>query len=173
MQACATVLERALPMMIDKLTEHIDGRLALLGESQRVNLNVRAPKRSSVHDPPIARNIAGAGRPFPLARFLDEKEREDPTWKGARRSLAPTFGMQMQVLKKKKLRDDGVQPIFVEQNHRPQLLYVESDRELMEDAWEMMTAHREDLVSRSLAPAALPAPAAPAVPRVLAMLQGA
>ena len=46
----------------------------------------------------------------------------------------------------------------------------------MEEAWRMTTAHREELVSRSaasvVAPAALPAPAPPAVPRVLAMLQG-
>ena len=83
--------------------------------------------------------------------------------------------MTMQVLKKKKLREEGAEAIWVEQNHRAQLLYTENDRELMEDAWEMMAAHREDLVNRSaVAPvrAALPA-AAPAVPRVLAMLMRA
>ena len=45
----------------------------------------------------------------------------------------------------------------------------------MEEAWRMTTAHREELVRRSPAPVipvALPAPAPPAVPRVLAMLQG-
>ncbi len=81
--------------------------------------------------------------------------------------------MLVQVLKKKKLKDEGRPAVYVEQNARPQLLYTEDDRELMEEAWAMTAAHREDLVSRSPAPAALPAPAAPAVPRVLAMLQGA
>ena len=63
----------------------------------------------------------------------------------------------------------------LEHNQRPQLLYTEEDRELMEEAWAMTAAHREDLVSRSVVPvarAALPAPASPAVPRVLAMLRG-
>jgi hypothetical protein len=56
------------------------------------------------------------------------------------------------------------------------MLYRESDRKLMEEAWAMATAHREDLLNRSAsAPAlpapALPAPVPPAVPRVIAMLQ--
>jgi len=69
-----------------------------LGEDlQRVNLDFRAPKRASPHNPSIARNIAGSGRPFPVARCLDEEEREDPSWKSARRSFAPTFGMIAQV----------------------------------------------------------------------------
>ena len=55
-----------------------------------------------------------------------------------------------------------------EQNGRPQLLYTEQDREILEAAWEMSAAHLEDLMGR----AAAPAPAAE-VPRVLAMLQGA
>ena len=64
-----------------------------------MNLNVRAPKRPAPYDVPIARGIAGAGRPLPLAEFLDEKERLDPSWRATRRSFAPTFGMVMQVLK--------------------------------------------------------------------------
>ena len=76
------------------------------------NLNVRAPKRAAPQ-PPIARGISPGVRPFPVARFLDEKEREDPGWRGVRRSFAPTFGMQVQVLKKKKLKEEGVQPIIV------------------------------------------------------------
>ena len=52
----------------------------------------------------------------------------------------------------------------------PRLLYyTEADRPLMETAWEMTDAHREDLVSRRSGVPALPAP--PRVPRVLAMLQ--
>ena len=145
-RVCTDVVARALPVVVDRLTAHIDERLAHLESRQRVNLNVRAPKRSSPHNAPIARNIVG--RPFPLARFLDEKEREDATWQGARRSFAPAFGTVVQVLKKKRLREDGVQPIFVEQNHRAQLLYTEDDRELMEEAWLLTKAHREDLAGR-------------------------
>jgi hypothetical protein len=54
----------------------------------------------------------------------------------------------------------------VEQNHRAQLLYTLEDRDLMQSAWELTAAHREDLMSRSAA-VAVPPP----VPRVLAMLQ--
>ena len=114
----------------------------------RVNLNVRAPKRAAPHQPQITRDLAGTGRPFPVARFLDFKEREDPSWKCARRSFAPTFSMQVQVLKKKKLREEGKAAIYIEQNHRPQLLYTEEDRELMEEAWILTAAHREDLAGR-------------------------
>ena len=88
-------------------------------DRQRVNLNVRAPKRPAPHQPQIARDLAGVGRPFPVARFLDVKEREDPSWKCARRSFAPTFSMQVQVLKKKKLREEGKAAVYIEQNHRP------------------------------------------------------
>ena len=41
----------------------------------RVNLNVRAPKRAAPQRPPITRDLAGVGRLFPVARFLDAKER--------------------------------------------------------------------------------------------------
>ncbi len=153
----------------DEILERIQERLGR--DRQHVNLNVRAPKRAAPYDPPIARDIAGA-RPFPVAKFLDQKEREDPTWRESRRSFAPTFGMLVQVLKKKRLKEEGRPAVWVEQNQRPQILYTDDDRELMEQAWQMAAAHREDLVSRSPAAAALPAPVAPAVPRVLAMLQG-
>ena len=112
-----------------------------------MNLNVRAPKRAAPHQPQVAKDLAGA-RPFPVALFLDQKEREDPTWKCARRSFAPTFSMQVQVLKKKKLREEGKTALYIEQNHRPQLLYTEEDRELMEEAWQLTRAHREDLAGR-------------------------
>ena len=116
-------------------------------DRQRVNLNVRAPKRAAPHQPQVARDIAGA-RPFPLARFLDAKEREDPSWKCARRSFAPAFSMQVQILKKKKLREEGKAAVYIEQNHRPQILYTEEDRQLMEEAWQLTRAHREDLAGR-------------------------
>ena len=38
---------------------------------------------------------------------------------------------------------------YVEQHHRPQLLYTNEDRPLMEEAWEMSAAHREELAGRS------------------------
>ena len=38
-----------------------------------------------------------------IARFLDEKEREDPSWQAVRRSFAPTFGMQVQVLEEEEI----------------------------------------------------------------------
>ena len=125
-------------------------------DRQRVNLNVRAPKRSAPHQPQIARDLAGVGRPYPVAKFLDSKEREDPSWKIARRSFAPAFSMQVQVLKKKKLKEEGRAAMYIEQNHRPQLLYTEEDRGLMEEAWELTTAHREDLAGRTGNPQAAP-----------------
>jgi len=170
MMRMMSTMERRLAAQ-DEVLERIQERLGR--DRQHVNLNVRAPKRPLPRDPPIASDITGAGQPFPVAKYLDQKEREDPTWRETRRSFAPTFGMLVQVLKKNKLKAEGRPPVWVEQNQRAQILYTEEDRELMEQAWQMTAAHREDLVSRSPAAAALPAPvAAPAVPRVLAMLQG-
>ena len=57
--------------------------------------------------------------------------------------------MLVQVLKKKKLKEEGGSAVYVEQSHRPQLLYTTEDLEIMETAWELTTAHREDLVVRS------------------------
>ena len=138
----------------EKLLASIHERLEQ--DRQRVNLNVRSPKRGSPYQPPIARSLAGAGQPYPVARFLDAKEREDSSWKGVRRSFAPAFSMLVQVLKKKKLKEEGGSAVYVEQNHRPQLLYTEEDRGLMEEAWELTTAHREDLAGRTGNPQAAP-----------------
>ena len=140
-----TTVERRLTAQ-DEILARIQERLDR--DRQRVNLNVRAPKRAAPHQPQIARDLGVVGRPFPVARFLDEKEREDPTWQGARRSFGPAFGTIVQVLKKKKLREDGAQPIFVEQNRRAQILYTEDDRELMEEAWLLTKAPCEDLAGR-------------------------
>ena len=146
------LVAQVLSNMNERLTKQ-EQMLARIHESlehdrQRVNLNVRAPKRAAPYQPQITRDLAGVGRPLPVARFLDFKEREDPSWKSARRSFAPAFGMTVQVLKKKKLREEGKVAIYIEQNHRPQLLYTEEDRELMEEAWRLTTAHREDLAGR-------------------------
>ena len=151
-RACTEAIAKAVPGIIERLSAHIDERMAQ--DRQRVNLNVRAPKRDVPHQPQIARSLAGVGRPFPVAKFLDSKEREDPSWKCARRSFAPAFSMQVQVLKKKKLKEEGAAAVYIEQNHRPQLLYTEEDRGLMEEAWELTTAHREDLAGRRAEPPA-------------------
>ena len=89
-RACTEAIANAVPGIIERLSAHIDERLAQ--DRQRVNLNVRAPKRCLPRDPPITRDIAGVGRPLPVAKFLDAKEREDPTWRESRRSFAPTLG---------------------------------------------------------------------------------
>ena len=141
-------LVQVLSNMHERLTKqeqmltHIHERLGQ--DRQRVNLNVRAPKRTMPHQPPIARDI-GDERPFPISKFLDEKERQDPSWKHARRSFAPSFGMVAQVLKKNMLRSGGKPAIYVEQNSRPQLLYTDEDRGLLEETWTLTKAHREDL----------------------------
>ena len=155
-----------------------DQLLARIHESlehdrQRVNLNVRAPKRVGAFNPPIAMDLSEVGRSFPVAKFLDMKEREDPSWKCARRSFAPTFGMQVQVLKKRQLREQGKAAVFVEQNHRPQLHYTEEDKPLMEEAWEFTKAHREDLAGLAANPQDIPAlvDRRPCRPRVIDLLQ--
>ena len=77
--------------------------------------------------------------------------------------------MLTQVLKKKKFRYEGWQGMYVEQNHRAQILYAEEDRALMEQAWELTTAHREDLAGRRAEPPA----AVHDRPSVIALLQRA
>ena len=130
----------------EKLLATIHERLEQ--DRQRVNFNVRSPKRASPYQPPIARSLAGAGQPYPVAQFLDAKEREDPSWKGIRRSFAPAFSMMVQVLKMRRLKEEGKAAMYIEQNHRPQMLYTTEDRETMEAAWDLTTAHREDLALR-------------------------
>ena len=139
-------------------------------DRQRVKLNVHATKRPAPHRPQIPRDLAGVGRPYPVAKFIDSKNREDPSWKIARRSFAPAFSMQVQVLKKKKLKEEGRAAVYIEQNHRPQLLYTEEDRGLMEEAWELTTAHRDDLAGRPGNPQA--APMLQDRPSVMDMLRG-
>ena len=100
-------------------------------------------------------------------------ERRHPEWKDTRKSFAPTFGMMALLLKKRKLKEDGEQALFVEQNYRlageggssghfvslgaffpqhcwykplmcqlpqehgrPQLLYTEHDRPILDEAWQ-------------------------------------
>ena len=77
--------------------------------------------------------------------------------------------MLMQVLKKKRLAEEGVRPTYVEQNHRAQLLYTDEDRALMEEAWGLTTAYREELCGQ-LAPRR---PARTERPNVLELLRRA
>ena len=77
--------------------------------------------------------------------------------------------MQVQILKKKKLREEGKAAVYVEQNHRPQILYTEDDREIMEYAWELTAAHREDLAGQQGFAPVLPDQASR--PSVMDMLQ--
>ena len=172
-RACTQALAIVIPNVIDEVTSRVGNRVEHLAAQQRINLNVRAPKRQIVPNPPITINIAGLGRPLPIAKFLDQKEIVDPSWRGVRRSLAPFFGMQMQILKKTKLQNEGAEAIYVEQNHRPQLFYTEHDRELMQEAWDMLAAHREDLVNRSAAITIAVRTTAIPTETVLAMLQRA
>ena len=109
------------------------------GRGQRDTPVVDVRGIEEIPQPQIARSLAGIGRPYPVAKFLDAMEREDPSWKCARRSFAPAFSMQVQVLKKKKLKEEGKAAMYIEQSHRPQLLYTEEDRGLMEEAWELTT----------------------------------
>ena len=114
-KACTDALAAAVPGIIEKVTQHIDQRLAHLETRQRVNLNVRAKTRPAPYNPPpIARSIDGAGRPLPVAKYLDEKQRLQPAFKDARRSFAPAFGMLVQCLKKKQLKEAGEAGVYVE-----------------------------------------------------------
>ena len=63
---CTDIVARTLPSVLEKITAHIDERLAHLESMQRVNLNVRAPKRPAPYTRPIA--AAVAGRPYPVAK---------------------------------------------------------------------------------------------------------
>ena len=56
--------------------------------------------------------------------------------------------------------------MYVEQNHRAKILYVEEDRDLMEQAWELTAAHRESLCPQ-------PPVAIQDRPSVIALLQRA
>ena len=66
-RVCTDIVGRTVPLMLDKLSSYIDERLAHVGTRQVVNLNVRAPKRPAPQLPQVANDIAGAGRPFPIA----------------------------------------------------------------------------------------------------------
>ena len=80
-----------------------------------------------------------------MAKFLDQKQTQDPSWKSARKSYAPGFGIVAQVLKKNQLKEAVKPAIYMEQDSRPRMLYTEEDWQLLEEAWTLTAAHREDL----------------------------
>ncbi len=144
----------ALLRLCDTIMRQSDQRLVAmrqeLGRGGHVNLNVRAPKRASPYAPVLALGPAG-GRPLPIAKFLGEKQRMDDSWGPVRRSFVLCFSRVALALKKKKLAGVGLRPEYVEQNHRPQLFYTESDRPILEEAWSLTSAHREELFAQRTA----------------------
>ena len=103
---------------------------------------------------------------FPGARLSPRRIGGSEVHPGGRGCV---FSARSQVLKKRKLKEEGKAAVYVEQNHRPQLMYTVEDRGVMQEAWEMTTAHREDLAGRSGSPRA--ALVAQDRPSVLAMLR--
>ena len=65
-RVCTAIVTRTVPAILEQVTVHIEERLARLDSHQRVNLNVRAPKRPAVPNQPVARDIAHVGRPYPV-----------------------------------------------------------------------------------------------------------
>lgn len=72
--ACKNAFAVAAPDIIEGIANRIGGSIVNAGSARRVNLNVRARRNKSLRDPPIAETIEGAGKPLPLAKFLDEKD---------------------------------------------------------------------------------------------------
>ena len=75
-RACTEAIAKAVPGIIERLSAQIDERLAQ--DRQRVNLNVRAPKRPLPRDPLIARDIAAAGQPSQWPNSLMPRSEKTP-----------------------------------------------------------------------------------------------
>ena len=69
-RVCTAIVTRTVPAILEQVTAHIEERLAHVESRQRVNLNVRAPKRAAAHNQPLARDITQAGRPYPVSKFF-------------------------------------------------------------------------------------------------------
>ena len=68
------------------------------------------------------------------------------------------------MLKKSKLKDAGLRLQYVQQNNRLQIYYAEADRPVLEEAWRLCAAHREELVAaHSGRPMPRPVSAGPSV----------
>ena len=168
---CSDVLARAIPDFCANLQRHLDDNFEALAarlQAPILNLNVRSPKRFQQQQfgarPQVAIAIVGAGSPLPVAKFLHEKQRADPSWASIRKSYAQNFTNVVMALHKKKLADAGLSPQYVLQNHRLQIFYGESHRQTMEEAWDLTAAHRLELVaSQSGGPPRRPVSAGPSV----------
>ncbi len=80
----------------------------------------------------------GGGPPLPIGKFLDGKQRVDPSWLPVRKSYQQNFTNVAMALHKKKLADAGLRPQYVVQNHRKQVYYGEEHRQTLEEAWVVM-----------------------------------
>ena len=88
------VLALAVPQLCATIQRQFDERFDALAarlQAQRgdniVNLNVRSPKRPLQQvgpGPPLAVAANDGGPPLPAAKFLDQKERQDPRWANTR-----------------------------------------------------------------------------------------
>ena len=106
----------------------------------------------------------GGGPPLPVGKFLDEKQRLDPSWLPVRKSYQQNFTAVAMALHKAKLADAGLRPQYVVQNHRKQIYYGEEHRQSLEEAWQLTRAHREELIAiHSGVPQRRPVSAGPSV----------
>ena len=103
-----------------------------------------------------------------MAKFLDEKGRQDHSWTSVRKSYMQNFTNVAMALHKKRLADAGLRPQYVWQNQRRQVYYGESHRDTLEEAWGLTSAHREELVAlHNGVPQRRPVSAAPSVIELL------
>ena len=172
------VLALAVPQLCATIQRHFDERFDALAtrlQAQRgdniVNLNVRSPKRpldQTASGPPLAIAANDGGRPLPVAKFLDEKGRQDHSWTSVRKSYMQNFTNVAMALHKKRLADAGLRPQYVWQNQRRQVYYGESHRDTLEEASGLTSAHREELVAfHNGVPQRRPVSAAPSVIELL------
>lgn len=141
-RACEQMFSRIVPDIVQKLTDHIDKRFAELE---------RKGQRSS----PYALGNGTDYRPLSIPAYLSEKERAYPDFARIRKNFGPAFGALVAVLKQEALKMSGKQG-----NHKR---HTESDRCVMDHAWEIATAYRESLLGR-------PAAFADAKPSILELL---
>ena len=154
---CSDVFARAVPQLCETLRKHLDERFDALArrfEAQRgdniVNLNVRAPKRplqNGARQPPLSIAAVGGGQPLPVAKYLDEKQRLDPSFAQVRQTFKANFAHVAMALHKAKLADAGLRPQYVWQNQRRQIYYGEAHRPTLDEAWDLCGAHRHELMT--------------------------
>ena len=82
-----------------------------------------------------------------IPAYLSEKERAHPDLARIRKNFSPSFGMLVAALKQEALKMSGKQGNNQDKRH------TESDRCVMDHAWELATAYRESLLGRPVAAA--------------------